>query len=97
MAAHKMLPLIPTLSSKEKVDRLVVLLSGERIMKLLGVPLLPNETGETQAAAVSRPTLWRSGTFSNAPDVCPLTQLQVTPVAKQEPVFFLSRISTKIL
>ena len=39
------------LSSKETVDRLVVLVSGG-VMKLLNVPKLPNWTVEAQAASV---------------------------------------------
>jgi hypothetical protein len=44
--------MLPALTSKENVDRLAVLVSGEGIMKLLGVPQLPNGAGETQATAV---------------------------------------------
>lgn len=44
--------LLPTLTSKETVDRLAVLVSGEGTMKLLGVPAMQNGTGEAQAAAV---------------------------------------------
>jgi hypothetical protein len=34
------------------VDRLAVLVSGDEAMKLLGVPKLPNGTGEAEATAV---------------------------------------------
>ena len=40
------------LTTKEVVERLAVLVSGEGNMKLLGVPQLPDGTGEAQAAAV---------------------------------------------
>ncbi len=43
--------ILPALTSKETVDRLAVLVSGEGVMKLLGVPMLPNGTGEAQASA----------------------------------------------
>jgi hypothetical protein len=46
--------LLPALASKEKVDRLAVLVSGAGTMKLLGVPAIHNGTGEAQAAAVFR-------------------------------------------
>ena len=40
-------------AGKESVDRLAYLfVSGEGVMKLLGVPKLPNGTGEAQATAV---------------------------------------------
>uniref|UniRef100_A0A2S2PCY9 Uncharacterized protein n=1 Tax=Schizaphis graminum TaxID=13262 RepID=A0A2S2PCY9_SCHGA len=44
--------LLPDLTSKDKVDRLAVIVSGDGIMKLLGVPKIPNGTGEAQATAV---------------------------------------------
>ena len=44
--------MLPALSSKELVDRLAVLVSGQGTMKLLGVPRLPNGTGQSEAAAV---------------------------------------------
>jgi len=44
--------MLPALTSKETVDRLAVLVSGEGTMKLLGVPALPNGTGEAQASSV---------------------------------------------
>ncbi len=44
--------MLPALTSKELVDRLAVLVSGDGTMKLLGVPKLPNETGEAEATAV---------------------------------------------
>lgn len=37
---------------KETVDRLAVIVSGEDVMKLLGVPIITNGTGEAQAQAV---------------------------------------------
>lgn len=40
------------LMSKESVDLLAVLVSGEGIMKLLGVPKLTRGAGEEQANAV---------------------------------------------
>jgi hypothetical protein len=44
--------LLPALTSKEKVDRLAVIVSGDGNMKLLGVPKISNGTGEAQATAV---------------------------------------------
>lgn len=44
--------MLPALTSKELVDRLAVLVSGDGTMKLLGVPKLPNGTGEAEATAV---------------------------------------------
>jgi len=44
--------MLPSLTSKETVDRLAVIVSGEGVMKLLGVPRLPNGTGEAEASAV---------------------------------------------
>jgi hypothetical protein len=44
--------MLPALMSKELVDRLAVLVSGDGTMKLLGVPKLPNGTGEAEATAV---------------------------------------------
>lgn len=44
--------ILPELMSKESVDRLAVLVSGEGIMKLLRVPKLTRGTGEEQANAV---------------------------------------------
>ena len=44
--------LLPALTSKTKVERLAILVSGKGTMKLLGVPMLSNGTGEAQAAAV---------------------------------------------
>ena len=44
--------MLPSLTSKETVDRLAVIVSGEGVMKLLGVPKLPNGTGEAEASAV---------------------------------------------
>lgn len=43
---------LPALTSTQHVDRLVVLVSGEGKMKLLGVRFLPNGTREAQASAV---------------------------------------------
>lgn len=40
------------LTSKNKVDRLAVLVSGEGVSKLLGVPAITSGTGESQANAV---------------------------------------------
>ena len=39
--------MMPSLTSKESVDRLAVLVSGQGITKLLGVPMIDNGTGET--------------------------------------------------
>lgn len=44
--------MLPALTSKESVDRLAVLVSGEDTMKLLGVPIITAGTGEAQAQAV---------------------------------------------
>ena len=44
--------MLPALMSKESVDRLAVLVSGDGVMKLLGVPQLQNGTGEAEATAV---------------------------------------------
>jgi len=44
--------MLPALMSKELVDRLAVLVSGDGTMKLLGVPKLPNGTGHAEATAV---------------------------------------------
>lgn len=44
--------MLPALMSKESVDRLAVLVSGDGIVKFLGFPQLPNGTGEAQAKAV---------------------------------------------
>jgi len=41
--------MLPALESKESVDRLAVLLSGDVVIKLLGVPKLSNGTGEAEA------------------------------------------------
>ena len=43
--------ILPRLTSKETIDRLAVIVSEECVMKLLGVPMLPNGTGEAQASA----------------------------------------------
>ena len=44
--------MLPALQSKESVDRLAILVSGEDKTKLLGVPKIHRGTGEAQAAAV---------------------------------------------
>lgn len=44
--------MLPALTSKEQVERLAVLVSGDETMKLLGVPKLPNGTGQAMATAV---------------------------------------------
>lgn len=44
--------MLPALQSKESVDRLAILVSGEGTTKLLGVPKIPSGTGEAQAMAV---------------------------------------------
>ena len=44
--------LLPALTGSEKVERLAVIVSGDGLMKLLGVPKIINSTGETQATAV---------------------------------------------
>ena len=41
--------LLPALTSKKKVDRLTILVSGEGISKLLGVPAIASGTGKDQA------------------------------------------------
>jgi hypothetical protein len=52
LAVHWDEKLLPALASKDKVDRLAVLVSGAGTMKLLGVPAINNGTGEAQAASV---------------------------------------------
>lgn len=44
--------MLPALMSKEQVNRLAVLVSGDGVMKLLGVPTLSNGTGQAEATAV---------------------------------------------
>lgn len=44
--------LLPSLTSSDRVDRLAVVVSGSGVMKLLGVPIIQNGTGEMQAQAV---------------------------------------------
>lgn len=44
--------MLPALQSKEYVDRLAVLVSGDGTTKLLGVPKINSGTGEAQATAV---------------------------------------------
>lgn len=44
--------LFPALTSKERVDRLAVIVSGDSIMKLLGVPKILYGTRKVQATAV---------------------------------------------
>jgi hypothetical protein len=44
--------MLPALESKENVDRLAILVSGDGVVKLLGVPQLANGTGIAQADAV---------------------------------------------
>ena len=44
--------MLPEVMSIEKVDRLAVLVSGDGVMKLLGVPKILNGTGKLQAQAV---------------------------------------------
>ena len=44
--------LLPAFTSKEKVDRLANLVSGEGISKLLGVPAIASGTGKAQVDAV---------------------------------------------
>lgn len=44
--------LLPSLTSKDKVDRLAVIVSGDGVMKLLGVPKISNGTGEAQSTSV---------------------------------------------
>ena len=43
--------MLPVLRTKESVDRLAVLVSGEAIMKILGVPQISSSIGEAQVAA----------------------------------------------
>lgn len=43
--------MIQALTSKEKVDRMAVIVSGG-VTKLLGVPLLPSATTEAQASVI---------------------------------------------
>ena len=43
---------LPALMSKDLVDRLAVLVSGDGTMKLLRVPKLPNATGQSAATAL---------------------------------------------
>jgi len=52
LTVHRDGKILPVLMSKESVDRLVVLVSGEGVMKLLRVPKLTRGTGEEQANAV---------------------------------------------
>jgi hypothetical protein len=40
------------LTSKEKVDRLAIIVSGEGALKLLGVPAMSSGTGKAQSEAV---------------------------------------------
>ena len=44
--------MLPPLKSKESVDRRAVLLSGDVVLKLLGVSKVPNRTGEAEATAM---------------------------------------------
>jgi len=44
--------ILPALTGKDSVDRLAVIVSGDGIMKLLGVPKIHRGTGEAQAQAV---------------------------------------------
>ena len=44
--------MLPALTSKELVDRLAVLVSGDGTMKLLEVPKFPNGTGKAKATVV---------------------------------------------
>jgi hypothetical protein len=44
--------ILPALTGNKNVDRLAVIVSGSGVMKLLGVPKVPNGTGEAQATAV---------------------------------------------
>jgi hypothetical protein len=44
--------MLPALQSKETVDRLAILVSGEGTTKLLGVPKIHSGTGEAQAMSV---------------------------------------------
>ena len=46
--------LLPDTTGNEKVDRLPVIVTGNQIEQLLGVPKLPSGTGEAQANAVLR-------------------------------------------
>jgi len=84
---------LPALTLKETVDRLAVLMSEKRIMKLLGVPQMPSVTGKRLLVF----TLLGSGTYSNASDVCSLTHWQVILAANQEPVLSLSKSATVLI
>ena len=44
--------ILPALTSKETIDKLAVIVSGESVMKLLRVPMLPNGTREAQASVM---------------------------------------------
>ena len=44
--------ILPEVMPTERVDRMAVLVSGVRIIKLLGVPNISNGTGKLQAEAV---------------------------------------------
>lgn len=44
--------ILPSITSKESVNRLAVLISGENITKLLEVPKILNGTGKAQAEGV---------------------------------------------
>ena len=44
--------LLPELTGTEIVDRLAIYISGGDFTKLLGIPVLPDGTGESQATAV---------------------------------------------
>jgi hypothetical protein len=44
--------LLVDLTSKQQVDRLAILVSGQGVSQLLGVPKIPSGTGEAQAQAV---------------------------------------------
>ena len=52
LTVHSDRKMLPALMSKELVDHLAVLVSGNGTMKLLGVSKLPNGTGLSQATAV---------------------------------------------
>jgi hypothetical protein len=52
LTAHWDGKMLPALMSKELVDGLAVLVSGDGTMKLLGVPKLSNGTGEAEVTAV---------------------------------------------
>ena len=43
--------MLPSLTSKETVNRLAVIVLGVGVMKLLGAPRLPSGTGEAEASA----------------------------------------------